>query len=54
VDWIFLLTFSFLTILGVLVGGLLSKYISNKSLKKGFGWFTLAMAFYIIYEELSL
>jgi uncharacterized membrane protein YfcA len=54
VDWIFLLTFSFLTILGILVGGLLSKYISNKSLKKGFGWFTLLMAFYIMYEELTL
>lgn len=53
VEWIFLLTFSFLTIIGILIGGLLSKYVSNKSLKKGFGWFTLVMAFYIIYKELS-
>ncbi len=53
VDWIFLLSFSFLTILGILIGGLISKYISNKSLKKGFGWFTLVMAFYIMYKELS-
>ena len=52
VDWTFLLVFSFLTILGILIGGLLSKHISNKSLKKGFGWFTLVMAFYIIYKEL--
>lgn len=52
VDWIFLLSFSLLTIIGILIGGQLSKYISNKSLKKGFGWFTLFMAFFIIYEEL--
>jgi uncharacterized membrane protein YfcA len=53
VDWTFLLIFSFLTIIGILIGGLISKYISNKSLKKGFGWFTLVMAFYIIFRELS-
>lgn len=54
VNWIFLLEFSFLTILGILIGGWLSKFISNKSLKKGFGWFILIMAFYIIFKELSL
>jgi len=52
VDWLFLLTFSLLTILGILIGGWLSKYVSGKSLKKGFGWFTLVMAFFIIIEEL--
>ena len=54
VDWIFLIAFSFLTILGILIGGIISKYISNKILKKGFGWFTLVMAFYIIYKELFM
>lgn len=53
VDWIFLLEFSFLTILGILIGGWLSRFISNKNLKKGFGWFILVMAFYIIFKELS-
>ncbi len=53
VDWIFLLEFSFLTILGILIGGWLSRYISNKNLKKGFGWFILVMALYIIFKELS-
>lgn len=52
VDWIFLLSFSFLTIIGILIGGYLSKFISNKKLKKGFGWFTLVMALFIMYEEL--
>lgn len=53
IDWIFLLTFSFLTILGILVGGYLSKYVSNKKLKKGFGWFVLIMAIYILIKEFS-
>lgn len=52
-DWVFLLTFSFLTITGVVLGDYLSKYISNKKLKKGFGWFILIMAFYIIIKEFS-
>lgn len=53
IDWTFLLTFSLLTILGILVGGYLSKFISNKKLRKGFGWFVLIMAIYIIIKEFS-
>lgn len=52
IDWNFLLFFSLLTILGILIGGGLSKYISNKSLKKSFGFFTLLMAIYIIFKEI--
>jgi len=52
IDWDFLLTFSLITIIGIIFGGMISKHISNRTLKKGFGWFTLAMAFYIIYKEL--
>lgn len=53
VDWKFLLTFSVLTIIGVLLGSYFSKNVSNQSLKKGFGYFTLIMACYIMYMELS-
>ena len=53
IDWLFLLSFSFLTILGILLGGYLSKYVSNKKLKKGFGWFILVMAIYIFIKEFS-
>jgi uncharacterized protein len=53
IDWVFLLTFSFLTIVGILVGGYLSKYISNKKLKKGFGWFVMVMAIYIMFKEFT-
>ncbi|NCO63411.1 MAG: sulfite exporter TauE/SafE family protein [Flavobacteriales bacterium] len=53
VDWFFLISFSAFTIMGILIGIYLSKYISGKKLKKGFGWLTLIMALYIIYKEFN-
>jgi uncharacterized protein len=53
IDWFFLLTFSSFTIIGILIGVSLSKFISGKKLKKGFGWFTLIMAIYIIFKEFN-
>ncbi len=52
VDWSFLLSFTIFTILGILIGGYLSKFISNKKLKKSFGYFVLLMAVYILYKEI--
>lgn len=52
IDWYFLLLFTALSIIGIVLGVYLSKFISGKKLKKGFGYFTLIMAFYIIYKEL--
>lgn len=53
IDWIFLLSFTFISVLGILLGVFLSKFISSKKLKKSFGLFTLIMAVYIIYRETS-
>ncbi|WP_282032084.1 sulfite exporter TauE/SafE family protein [Winogradskyella eximia] len=52
IDWKFLITFTIISILGIFIGLALSKKISAKGLKKGFGYFTLLMAIYIIYKEL--
>ncbi|MFP2996591.1 sulfite exporter TauE/SafE family protein [Spongiivirga sp. MCCC 1A20706] len=52
IEWVFLLIFSLLTLIGVLIGGKLSKYVPNKKLKRSFGYFILIMSFYIIYKEL--
>jgi len=52
IDWIFLLIFTAISIVGIIIGVYATKYISGKKLKKGFGWFTLIMALYIIYKEL--
>ena len=52
IDWQFLLIFTAISILGIIVGVYTSKFISGTKLKKGFGWFTLIVAIYIIYKEL--
>jgi uncharacterized membrane protein YfcA len=52
IDWTFLLTFTLLSIIGIIIGVWASKFIPGKKLKKGFGYFTLIMAVYIIYKEL--
>lgn len=54
IDWPFLLIFTGLAIAGIFVGGYLSNFIPGQKLKKGFGWFVLIMAAYIILKELLL
>ncbi|MCW8981314.1 sulfite exporter TauE/SafE family protein [Altibacter sp.] len=51
IDWTFLLSFSALSIGGIFVGIWLNNFIDGKKLKKGFGWFVLLMALYIILKE---
>lgn len=53
IEWGFLLTFTFISIIGIILGVFLSKFISGEKLKKSFGVFTLLMAIYIIYKEVS-
>jgi uncharacterized membrane protein YfcA len=53
IDWVFLLSFTLISIIGIILGVFLSKFISGKKLKKSFGFFTLAMAIYIFYREMS-
>lgn len=52
IDWSFLLIFTAISIVGIITGVFISKFISGTKLKRGFGWFTLIVAFYIIYKEL--
>ena len=52
INWSFLLTFTCISIIGILIGSYFSKYISGRKLKKGFGYFTIVMAIYIVYREL--
>jgi uncharacterized membrane protein YfcA len=51
-DWNFLLTFSLLSIIGIFIGSILSKRIDPNILKKGFGWFVLAMALFIFAKQI--
>ena len=52
IDWEFLLIFTTLSIIGIIIGIYLNNFIDGKKLKKGFGWFVLSMAIYIIIKEL--
>ncbi len=53
IDWMFLMIFTGLSIVGIFGGIYLSKFIDGKKLKKSFGWFVLVMGIYIIWKELS-
>jgi uncharacterized membrane protein YfcA len=52
IDWMFLLSFTALSVIGIFIGSYLSNFIDGKKLKKGFGYFVLIMGIYIIYKEL--
>lgn len=52
VDWGFLLVFTGIAIVGILIGGKLAQKIHSHHLKRGFGWFVLAMGGYVLIKEL--
>ena len=53
IDWLFLLLFTSISVVGIFIGIWLNKFIDGKKLKKAFGWFVLLMGIYIIYKEIS-
>jgi hypothetical protein len=52
IDWGFLLMFSAASIVGIIVGIYLTKFIDGNKLKKAFGWFVLAMGVFILLKEI--
>ncbi|WP_423737801.1 sulfite exporter TauE/SafE family protein [Chitinophaga caseinilytica] len=52
-QWPLLLTLSALALVGMAVGTKVSQRVSTTGLRKGFGWFVLAMAVFIIFKELN-
>ena len=50
-DWNFLLPFTGLSIAGIFLGMYLARFIAPDKLKKGFGWFVLVVAGYVIFKE---
>ena len=53
IDWMFLGSFTLLSIACIFLGIYLSKFIPGHKLKKSFGWFVLLMGVYIMYKELG-
>jgi hypothetical protein len=52
INWTFLLFITALAVGGIIIGNKLSTYIDGQKLKKGFGWFILAMGISILCKEL--
>jgi len=52
IDWNLLLSVTAIAVVGIFIGIYLAKFIDGKKLKKGFGWFVLLMAIYIIAKQL--
>lgn len=52
IDWHLLISVTVLAIAGILAGNYLNRLIAAERLKKGFGWFVLIMAIYILIKEL--
>lgn len=52
INWVFLLSFTAISIIGIFLGTFLNKFINENQLKKGFAYFVLVMAFIILYKEL--
>lgn len=53
IEWAFLLIFTGISIIGIIFGVFLSKFVISSKLKKSFGVFVLLMAMYIMYKELK-
>ena len=53
-DWQFLFIFAGFAVIGILIGGYISKFISGQKLKPIFGYFILVVGAYIILKELFL
>lgn len=53
-DWQFLLLFSIFSVSGVAAGNYLAHFAHSEKLKKGFGWFVLLIAIYIVIRETLL
>jgi len=51
VDWSFLLVFTSIAVFGIFAGVYIGKYMDGSKLKRGFGYFIIAMAIFIFIME---
>lgn len=54
IDWRLLLTLAVIAVAGLFAGTYMGRSIPGSKLKKGFGWFVLAMGLFIIVKELTV
>jgi uncharacterized protein len=54
IDWTFLLSFTSLSVVGIFIGIYLNQFINESQLKKGFAYFVLVMAGFILVKEITV
>ena len=52
IDWILLLSFTAISVIGIFIGIYFNKFVKEKQLKKSFGFFVITMSIAIIIKEL--
>jgi uncharacterized membrane protein YfcA len=53
INWSLLIRFSLGAIIGILIGSQIAEKISGDYLKKIFGWFVMAISFYIVFKQFT-
>ena len=53
INWSLLIRFSLGAIIGILIGSQIAEKISGDYLKKIFGWFVMAVSFYIVFKQFT-
>lgn len=53
IDWTLLFTITIMAVVGIFVGISVTKFIDGRKLQKGFGWFVLLMAVYILLKQIT-
>ena len=51
IDWVFLMIFTAISLVGIFIGSYLGNFIDGNKLKKGFGYFIFVMAIFVFYME---
>ena len=54
IEWDFLLPFTMISVFGIFAGTYLHRFVNERQLKRGFGWFVLLMAIFILIKEISV
>lgn len=53
IEWPLLFTITGIAVVGLFIGMMLTKKVSEKGLKKGFGYFVLLMGTFILFDQIS-
>lgn len=52
INWEFLLSFTLVSVFGIFAGTYLQRFVNERQLRRGFGWFILLMAAFILSKEI--